>query len=134
MPVKLRVPKERIPQFSTEILELFRALNATPRQRRRSQQFKAGERKLASLLGFETETAWWNGSFCVVTCSRRNPFQPWLVGYDYWFRCRVLRAQLLEATGLTKKSPAKARRGAKADDEDAQPSHKGASHATPRVN
>jgi hypothetical protein len=95
VPIKQRFPKERIPQFSTEVLELFRDLDATPKRARRSPQFRAGDRKLAEMLGLETQ--WWGG-VGVIDCGARNRFQPWLASHLYWGTCKEIREQLLLAT------------------------------------
>jgi hypothetical protein len=93
VPVKQRILKERIPQFSTGTLQLFAKLEATPPRERKSRQFRDDERRLAEMLGLETE--WWGGAFCVITCSRRNPFRLGLAGHEYWFKCREIRELLL---------------------------------------
>jgi hypothetical protein len=101
MPVKQRHPKERIPQFSAEVIALFRKLDGTPKRLRKSKKFRDGERKLAEMLGFDTVTAWWGGAFCVVDAYDRNFFQPWLGGYKYWQDCKKIREDLLAASDVT---------------------------------
>jgi hypothetical protein len=59
---------------------------------------------------------------CFVNDTDPGPRQPWLGAYNYYFTVQKVRKQLLEATGLAKKSPTKARRGTKAEDrKDAPP-------------
>jgi hypothetical protein len=98
VPVKQRFTKPRKPQFSEELLALFVELNNIPKRKRRSQQFKDGERKLAEMLGFDAVTAWWGGAFCVVDAYDLNFFQPWHGGYKYWQDCKKIREDLLAAT------------------------------------
>ena len=50
MPVKQRAAKERIPQFGTEVLELFTRLENTPLRQRRAQWWKDGEKFLMCSL------------------------------------------------------------------------------------
>lgn len=46
MPVKQRILKERKPQFSAEVLQLFTKLERTPPKQRRAQWFKDAEKHL----------------------------------------------------------------------------------------
>jgi hypothetical protein len=103
MPVKQRFPKPRKPQFSSEVLALFRELEGMRKQERKSQRFKDGEHKLALLLGLELE--WWGGSFCVVNCEPHNPFRPWKGGYEWWQKCKEIRGQLLTAASDATPAP-----------------------------
>jgi hypothetical protein len=90
-------------------------------------------KRLAQLLGLTSE--FWT---CNFVNDIAGPCHPPDGGYQAnkdWAACREVRKQLLEATGLTKKSPAKRRRRAKADkDEDAQLYHEAASDASCRTN
>jgi hypothetical protein len=54
MPVKIRVAKERRQSFSPEILALFAELEAVP-ARRRDEAWQSQSRRLAEMLGVETE-------------------------------------------------------------------------------
>ncbi|MGA6967560.1 MAG: hypothetical protein WBZ51_28590 [Xanthobacteraceae bacterium] len=105
MPVKQRAAKERIPQFGTEVLELFTRLENTPLRQRRAQWWKDGEKFLmCSLLDM-------GGEFWMM-CSplNREPERfcppPHMCAHDAWHACRRLRIDLLEATGLAKESRA----------------------------
>jgi hypothetical protein len=93
MPVKARVAKDRIPQFSEEALELFVVLERMPKG---SRGFKDGSRKLARLL--DLTDAWWTGNH--VNDRSRKPCHPdgYLAREDF-FRCRAVRTALLAATG-----------------------------------
>jgi hypothetical protein len=127
MPAKLRAPKQLRPTFSPEALRLFCELEKVkPRKR-----FQDGRtRRLAELLNLMDE--FWTVNYVNDVASPCHP--PHYQATRDWAVCRQVRRQLLEAAGLIKKSPARAKRGAKAEDEDAQPSHKVASDATPRPN
>jgi len=50
MPAKLRVAKERRPQFGAEVLALFAELEATPMRDRNTAEFRARDRALARHL------------------------------------------------------------------------------------
>jgi hypothetical protein len=103
VPVKQRLPKERIPQFSREVLELFAELERTPPKQRRTQRFRDAEKHLmCDLLDM-------GGEFWMMQSpldrSLKPCYPPRMPAHDAWHTCRRLRIALLEATGLTKKSP-----------------------------
>jgi hypothetical protein len=85
--------RPRLPQFTDQTLKLFRALEATPVRRRRTQEFKDGAHQLARLL--EQTDEYWTGNSVL---DRGRPCHP--VGYIatvHWARCRTIRKALLEA-------------------------------------
>jgi hypothetical protein len=106
MPVKQRAAKERIPQFSTEVLELFTKLERTPLKQRRAQWWKDGEKHLmCDLLDFDTGSAFW---MCQspLDRSRKPCYPPRMPAHEAWHKCRHLRIALLAATDLAKESRA----------------------------
>jgi hypothetical protein len=120
------------PPFSREALRLFARLEATPQRRRHSAQFRDDEKHLMCHMLDLGDEFWMMQS--PLDRSRQPCHPPHCAAFSAWHLCHTVREQLLEATGLSKKNPAKARRGTKAEDEDAQPSHKVASHASSRTN
>lgn len=78
--------------FSPELVALFIELEAVPARQRR-QEWQAGSKRLAGLLGLTSE--WW--AMCHVHDRSAGPC--WPDGYyarDAWFRCRAVREALLE--------------------------------------
>ena len=123
MPVKQRILKERKPQFSAEVLELFTRLERTPLKQRRAQWWKDGEKFLmCSLLDY-------GGEFWMIQSpldrSRKPCSSPRQCAYEAWHKCRHLRVALLKSTGLAKESRA-GKAGPKAE-EDAPLCHEAAS-------
>ena len=96
VPIKQRAGKELRPQFSAEVLELFRELEGMRRQT--SEDFIAKLKRLAGLLNLRTE--WW--ATCHVNdASLSPPWPPHMRAFRDWHRVREVREQLLEAVGLT---------------------------------
>jgi hypothetical protein len=91
MPVRRRIAKGRRPTFPPDVLALFVELERIPEQR---EAYSDGSRELARLLGMTDE--WWGGN-SVLDRSRGPCHPPGYGAYDDWFRCRVVREQLLEA-------------------------------------
>jgi hypothetical protein len=92
MPVKARAAKERRLLFSTEILDLFEQIERMPSQR--GERYREGSKRLAILLDLSDE--WW----AMTHVNDRSPSPCHPLGYfahDAWFRCRIVRAQLLAA-------------------------------------
>src|SRR5262245_49366087 len=89
VPVKARIAKDRRPQFSRETLELFLELEALPQD---SERFKAGSKRLASLLGLIDE--FWTMNH-VNDRSPRPHMPPHLTAFEDWHRCREVRLALL---------------------------------------
>src|SRR5262245_6995965 len=102
MPARLREAKERRPQFSTEVLELFRELEGTPRRRQKAPEFIAKSKRLAALLNLGNE--WWG----MQRVEYDDPFRPreGLAAHDYWFTVQRVRRQLLEALRAREAQPA----------------------------
>ena len=95
MPTKRTIlGRPRRGRFTTEILDLFRALEVTPARRRGRQSFKDGEHQLMRLLGLTSEF-WTINS--VLDRSRGPAYPPGMRAYDDWHTCRAVREQLLEA-------------------------------------
>jgi len=105
MPAKLREAKERRPSFSAEVLELFRELNATPRRRRETPEFKAKSKRLGVLLGLSTE--WWM-MLHVETANSSRPHST-LAAHALWPHVQATRAALLEALRTREAPPAEER-------------------------
>jgi|SRR6516165_15099 len=93
MPVKARTAKTLRPSFSAEVLELFVELEHAPR--RRTEEFQAKEKRLASLLNLVPH--WW--ATCSVLDKSPCCWTPSYAAYGYWHECRLVREQLLAATG-----------------------------------
>jgi hypothetical protein len=129
MPVKIRAAKERRAQFSAEVLALFTRLETPPGRKRNSEAFRDAERELMYALNLGDE--FW-AMQSPLDRSRKPCRGPEYFATTAWHTCRAIRLQLLEATGLGKKSPTK-KAGQKAE-QDAQPSHGTASNVTPRIN
>jgi hypothetical protein len=106
VPVKQRIAKDRRPQFSREVLELFVELEALPRG---SQRFKVGSKRLADLLGLMD--AWW--AMQHVNDRSAGPCHPpYKTAFADWHTCREMRLALLAAAGLestTVRRPVRAR-------------------------
>jgi hypothetical protein len=80
--------------FSNELIALFVELENTP-VRQRGQEWQAGSKRLAGLLGLTSE--WW------ATCHLhdRSTRPCWPDGYyarGAWFRCCAVRKALLEVS------------------------------------
>ena len=99
MPVKQRLAKDRLPQFSAEAVSLFVELERTPHS---SQKFKEGSRKLAHLLDLVAE--FWTGNH-VNNRDRKPCHPPWCIAYNDFFRVRAVREELLAATGERRAGP-----------------------------
>jgi hypothetical protein len=112
--------------FSREALELFARLDATPARQRNGDEFREGEKRLMCKLLDLVSEFWMMQS--PLDRSRRPCHPPTVCAFEAWHTCRSYREEMLAALGL-KKSPA-AKRG-KANNEDAQPSHRIASNASP---
>ena len=95
MPAKLRVVKGRHPEFSTETLELFMRLDKTPPRERDSREFKDAVRTLMYRLNLTDE--FWTMNSVVDRFGLRHPEGS--VANEHWYRCRRVRAALLEAVG-----------------------------------
>jgi hypothetical protein len=93
VPVKLRIAKERRPQFSREVLELFRALEGAPRRQRKTPEFIAKSKRLGVLLGLSD--AWWM-MLRVERDNDRRP-RPTLAAHTLWPRVQAVRKALLAA-------------------------------------
>jgi hypothetical protein len=100
MPAKLREAKERRPQFSREVLDLFRELEGTPRRMRHTPEFIAKSKRLAVLLDLTTE--WW----AMLHVETANDPRPRPTLYQWWPRVRAVRAALLEAVAAREAQPA----------------------------
>ena len=79
--------------FSPELIALFIELEVVPAHQRNRQEWQAGSKRLAGLLGLTSE--WW--ATCHVHDRSARPC--WPDGYyarGAWFRCRAVREALLE--------------------------------------
>ena len=95
MPVKQRLAKSRLPQFSAEAISLFIELEHMRRGRRDSREFRDKSKQLANLLGLSSE--FWGG--CNVNDTSRAPCHPsWCVAYGDFYVVREVREALLSAT------------------------------------
>jgi hypothetical protein len=101
VPVKLRTAKTRRPAFSAEVLALFLELE---HMSERSQTFRDKSRRLARLLGLQSE--WW-GMQHVNDRSDRPCHPPSCVAYTDWHRVRAVRRQLLAAVAEQERAPAR---------------------------
>jgi hypothetical protein len=91
MPAKLREAKQRRPQFSREVLELFAELEAVPLRQKKSQTFKNAEHELARKLGLVDE--YWTVNS--VLDRRRSCHPPGYIANAHHARCRAVRKALL---------------------------------------
>jgi hypothetical protein len=102
VPVKLRTPKARRPQFSDEVLALFQALEQAPERDRDSDEWVADSKRLAGLLGLGSE--WW--SMCHVNDASRTPcWSEDMPAAKDWHVVHAVREQLLEACAEAEDSP-----------------------------
>src|SRR5262249_48051832 len=114
MPVKQREAKERRPQFSVEVLTLFAKLEATPPRRRRTQEFKAGVKRVITLPNLTDELWTMNSVLEPGPCYTAPPY----VAFDHWHTCRRVRQELLAALARLERE---AREVEPAEDEPAHP-------------
>ena len=100
MPVKLRAAKQLRPKFSPEVLRLFCEIEKLPPRKRFTDP---RTKQLAGLLDL------WDEFWTVQFVNNPNPpaWEPPYIAHTNWHTCRAVRLQLLEATGLTKESPAR---------------------------
>jgi len=91
----------RRPQFSAEVLELFRALEGTPGPSRKAPEFVAKSKRLGVLLGLSDE--WW-AMLRVENADDSRP-RPTLAAYEWWPRVQTVRAALLEALRTREAQP-----------------------------
>jgi hypothetical protein len=86
----------RSPTFEADVVALFARLDAVPARKRRAEQFKQDEMRLAKLLGFDPP--WLTGSS--VLDRERGPCWPeYMPAAVTWHRCQAVRRELLEAVG-----------------------------------
>src|SRR5215831_2879702 len=98
MPTK-RKPRQRQwrhPSFTPEVLSLFLELEHTPPRRRRSDAFKAKEKRLMLALGLDAE--FWSVT-SVLDRSTEPTSPPEMCRHQDWHTCHRVREQLLAATG-----------------------------------
>jgi hypothetical protein len=81
--------------FSPEIIALFVELEAVPGRQRDRQEWQAESKRLAGLLGLSSE--WWSMNH-VNDRSARPCHPPGYYAHNAFYRCRVVRQALLEAT------------------------------------
>ena len=98
MPAKRRDPKQLRPKFSPEVLRVFSELEKLP-PRKRFEDPRT--KQLAGLLDL------WDEFWTVQYVNNPHPpaWEPPYIAHKNWHTCRHVRLQLLEATGLAKKSP-----------------------------
>ena len=89
MPVKMRVAKTRRPMFSDEVLGLFVKL-----EKRRPPLFSDEAHELARVLDLVPE--FWTGN-SVLDRSAAPCRPPQYIATQHWFRCRAVRAALIDA-------------------------------------
>lgn len=96
MPTTRRpLARKRNASFTPEVLRLFLELENSPR---RGKRFEADGRRLMQLLGLSEQ--WWTGN-SVLDTSPVPYTSPQYIAWHDWHRCRLVRAQLLAATGST---------------------------------
>jgi len=88
--------RKRNASFTAEILTLFLELEHTPARRRRSDAFKAKEKKLMYELGLVQE--FWSIT-SVLDPSTEPTSPPEMCRHQNWHTCHRVRKQLLAATG-----------------------------------
>ena len=92
MPAKLRQAKALRRQFSRDVLELFIALEHSPK---RGERFRIRERELMYQLNLIHE--WWTGD-SVLDRSATCAYEPHYIAFHHWHTCRRVRLELLAST------------------------------------
>jgi hypothetical protein len=96
------INRTRTPVIDAETLALFVELNAVPKRRRDSQNFKDRDRQLARRLDLGGE---WMCDVTSVTDDERVSYRTGM-HHDSWLKVRAVRLRLLALAGISQ-APAK---------------------------